>query len=294
MSAGAIGWTAVPVNKTCTDIIIPYRRQKNWEFWCLLSSDRHWDNIKSDHELQIAHLKDAKERGAVVIDNGDFFCAMQGKFDKRSDKSSLRIEHKEGDYLDALVETASDFFAPYAHLFAIIGEGNHETSIRDRHGTNLIGSLCTLLKVQSGHKIIHAPYQSWVRFKFVRDDASKKATTVNMKRNHGYGGGGPVTKGVIQTNRRATYLPNAHIVVTGHIHEEWYLPITREILSDAGNSYLEKQYHISVTTYKEEYLQGEGWHTQRGGPPKPVGATWLRFYYNHRKDTISYYPVPAE
>jgi hypothetical protein len=44
------------------------------EFWYLLTADRHWDNPDSDWDLQIKHLKEARERDAMVIDVGDFFC----------------------------------------------------------------------------------------------------------------------------------------------------------------------------------------------------------------------------
>jgi hypothetical protein len=35
--------------------------------------------------------------------------------------------------------------------------------------------------------------------------------------------------------------------------------------------------HLKVPSYKEEYVDGYGgWHIERGGPPKPTGAVWLR------------------
>ena len=48
-------------------------------FWVLLSFDRHHDNPKSDNVMELRHLRQAKERNAVIIDGGDLFCAMQGK-----------------------------------------------------------------------------------------------------------------------------------------------------------------------------------------------------------------------
>ena len=47
------------------------KKNSNWEAWALLSADRHWDNPKSDHELQIEHLEEAKRRNAIIIDAGD-------------------------------------------------------------------------------------------------------------------------------------------------------------------------------------------------------------------------------
>ena len=49
---------------------------KGWEQWVLLRSDAHHDNIHCNRDLETAHLKKAKERGALIIDAGDLFCAM--------------------------------------------------------------------------------------------------------------------------------------------------------------------------------------------------------------------------
>ena len=90
-------------------------------FWVLLSFDRHHDNPKSNNRMEKRHLDQARERNAVIIiDGGDLFCAMQGKYDRRSNKDDLKPEHKKGDYLDKLVSTAADFYGPYADLFAVM------------------------------------------------------------------------------------------------------------------------------------------------------------------------------
>ena len=45
-----------------------------------------------------------------------------------------------------------------------------------------------------------------------------------------------------------------------------------------GKIYHDEQLHLKVPSYKEEYVDGYGgWHIERGGPPKPTGAMWLRF-----------------
>ena len=105
--------------------------------WILLRSDAHHDNPSSDNKLEEKHLRQALERGAAVIDNGDAFCAMQGKWDPRSDKSALKPEHQVDDYLDALVSTYADFLEPYASQLAVMGTGNHETSVLNRRETIL-------------------------------------------------------------------------------------------------------------------------------------------------------------
>lgn len=251
-------------------------------FWVLLSFDRHHDNPKSDNLMEKRHLELARKRNAIIIDGGDLFCAMQGKYDPRSDKKDLKPEHQTGDYLDKLVSTAADFYGPYADLFAIMAPGNHETAISKRHETNLTDRLVTMLNDRHKSKIRVGGYSGWIKFQIM---AWSEVVTTNMWYHHGYGGDAPVTKGVIQTNRQAVYLPDAHIVATGHTHNEWQFPIPRVRLTNKGKVYHDEQLHIKVPSYKEEYVDGfGGWHIERGGPPKPTGAVWLRF--NARKTNV--------
>ena len=80
--------------------------------YVLLRSDAHHDNPSSLNDLEEKHLREAKKRNAPIIDNGDAFCAMQGKWDPRADKSALKPEHQVDDYLDALVSTYAEFLKP--------------------------------------------------------------------------------------------------------------------------------------------------------------------------------------
>lgn len=251
-----------------------------WRQRVLLTGDRHHDNIMTDQALEREHLEEAKREDAPVIDIGDLFCAMQGKYDPRKSYTNLRPEHVGDDYFDLLVNDAEEFYRPYASQFVVLGRGNHEESIKKRQQTDLIWRLSRRLRRHSGQAWPFAGgYAGWIYFRF--DINKTKIQTLRMKYHHGYGGGGPVTKGVIQTNRRAVYLPDANFVVTGHIHEAWVVPIRRERADKNGTLSLDYQHHVSVPTYKEEYLGAEsGFHLENGRPPKPVGAAWLTFEWN--------------
>jgi len=257
-----------------------------WEQWYLLSSDRHFDNPHSDRKLQKKHLDQARERNAKVLDFGDLFCVMQGKYDRRSSKSDLRPEHQVDNYLDAVVNTAVDWFSPYADMFALICEGNHESAIRRHHETDLIERFVALMNYKNKTEINKGLYTGYVRFRFGKNKSRMRYTPITLNFTHGYGGGGPVTRGVIQSNRKAVYLPDAQICVSGHIHESWLLSIPRERVNSFGRVYIDEQTHVCLPTYKEEYLQGENYHRERGRPPKPTGAWWLRFY--REGDKIKY------
>jgi hypothetical protein len=117
-------------------------------------------------------------------------------------------------------------------------------------------------------------YGGWIKFQFTR---TSEKQSINLKYFHGHGGGGPVTKGVIQSQRQAVFLPDADIVVSGHVHEQYTIPFTRERLKDAGKIVLEEQWHVRTPTYKDEYKDGYGgWHIETGKSPKPLGAYWLK------------------
>lgn len=256
-------------------ISFPYVHS-GWEQWILLSSDRHHDSVHSDRELEIKHLEEARKRNAYVVDVGDVFDAMQGKFDPRRSYSDIRPEYKVNNYLDEIVKDAAKFYAPYADRFLVMGRGNHESAILKNNSVDLISNL--VHRLNSDHKgfVQAGGFGGWVVFQFHIGGTQRESK--RLKYYHGAGGGGPVTRGVIQTNRQAVYLPDADIIVNGHTHDSWYVPIQRERISVDGVVYQDIQHHVRTTSYKDEYGDGaEGWHVETWKPPKPIGAAWLRF-----------------
>lgn len=244
----------------------------------LVTADRHWDHAESDWELQLKHLKQAVKYNAGIFDLGDFFDVMQGRYDKRSNKSSIRAEHKVDNYFDSIVDTASDFFEPYAKQFVMIAMGNHETKMLEKHEINITDRLVKELNRRTNSTIYNGGYSGWLHIVF-HDQQTGHKTHKKIFYHHGYGGGGPVTKGVIQTNRRAVYTPDADLIVTGHVHEEWNLTLVRNRLDNNSRVYQDEQIHAQIGTYKNDYGDGfGGFHTEKGGPPKPMGGLWVRFF----------------
>ena len=120
-------------------------------------------------------------------------------------------------------------------------------------------------------------------------ETGSKRKSINIRYTHGGGGNSPVTKGVIKTNRRAVVYPDANILLSGHIHESFCLPITRERLTDSGKVMLDEQLHIQIPSYKDEttgYTQG--YAIEKEMSPKPVGAYWLTFRYDRSQDCVVY------
>jgi hypothetical protein len=168
-----------------------------------------------------------------------------------------------------------------ALLFA---PGNHETAIRKRHETDMNERLVEALRHRrpADCQAYAGKYANWVRF-LVRNKSRRQLIggSVVMYMHHGYGGGGPVTRGTIQTSRMAVYLPDADIIWTGHTHDEWIMPIQRARLSPHGRPYLDRVTHVRSPGYKDEFSEQAGWAVEKGMPPKPKGALWLRFYMDN-------------
>jgi hypothetical protein len=246
------------------------------EQWFLLQSDVHWDNPHCDRKKLKKHLDIALERNAPVLDFGDFFCAMQGKYDKRSHKNDIRPEHQNGNYLDSLVNTAAEYLKPYAKILTVRGNGNHESAINKNHESDLNERLAERIR-STGGIARRGGYSGYVRIQV--SDKNRQHGSIVLWYFHGSGGGGPVTRGVIQTNRQAVYVSDADIVVSGHVHESWQVAIERIKLNHKNKVEIKRQSHVKIAGYKEEYGDGYGgWHIETGKPPKPTGAWWLRVY----------------
>lgn len=251
---------------------------KEWEQWILLTSDRHHDSKWCDRELEQRHLEEVVKRNGYIVDVGDFFDMMQGRYDPRRTYRDLRPEYARETYLDEIVADAAKFFRPYASRFLVIARGNHDQTVLKNSGTDVISNLVHSLNRDHGGNIQTGGYGGWVVFKCTVNKTTRVA--VRLKYFHGAGGGGPVTRGVIQTNRQAVFLPDADIVVNGHTHDSWHVPIARERISALDVIGRDIQHHIRTATYKDEYREGaDGWHVETGKPPKPIGAVWLRLFY---------------
>ena len=282
-------WTLNRLHPNVHEIEIDFHRNKDWEQWVLLRSDVHHDNPKCDQELERQHLQEALDYDAPIIDNGDLFCAMQGRWDKRADKNALRPEHQGSNYFDLLVDTAADFYRPFQSHLAILGRGNHETAITKAHETDLTDRLAAKLRNRGG--IAQASgYGGWVLFRFM--DRRKKQPvmdTVTLYHYHGSGGGGPVTRGTLQPSRLGVFTPDAQIVLTGHTHDEWAFTIPRQRLTKCGQIYHDEQLHIRAPGYKDAWGKGEaGWEVEKMLGPKAIGSQWLKFYWDWRAGCVRY------
>jgi hypothetical protein len=245
-----------------------------FERWVLLRSDANHDNAHCRRDLEKEHLDEALRRNALICDFGDLFCVMQGKYDPRKDARQLTDDQAgREDYLNSVMEEANTFYAPYKKNFLMLSPGNHETNILKRCGIDLTKMLSKELGAYN------QTYSGWIRFAF-RDNAY--TFSKNLWYHHGYGGGGIMSFGTLTTRRQASYLPDADIMVSGHTHDSYYLQMGRERLNAHGKIVRDTMTSIRCPGYKDETSCKEGWATEKGHAPKPLGAWWLRFYMNRK------------
>ena len=244
----------------------------------LLLSDIHWDNPKCRRDILKRHLDQAVKDNALIFLNGDTFCLMQGKADPRKSKADILPEHNVYNYFDAVVEDAVEWFKPYAKNISFVGYGNHETSIIKHQEIDVIQRFCYGLNTIGGGNVQVGGYGGWVVISFVRDARSSLKGSYKIKYHHGYGGGGPVTKGTIQHNRFSTFTENADMLWFGHVHEDYEVTYSVEYLH-TSSVHKVKQRNVTMlrtSTYKDEFEDGtKGFHIERGRGPKFIGGRWL-------------------
>jgi len=243
------------------------------EQWFLLRSDAHHDSAQSDNRMEKSHLDEAVERDAYVLDYGDLFDAMQSPHDRRRSMGGRKSDHMIDQYFNQVLDDAEEFYAPYASRILLMARGNHETSVIDHNGFDLTRELVRRLNVNHGGNINAGEYDGWVRFKPLMRQTVQSAIT--MYYTHGSGGSSPVTRGVIKSNRRAVYLPDADIVVSGHTHQSWAVPIPRYRLDKYGKVVIEEQLHVQLPSYKRP---GEWERQKEFAPPPQHGAYWLKIW----------------
>ncbi len=256
--------------------------------WFLLRSDAHHDAVGADQEMEMRHLREARERKAFICDIGDLFDCMQGRYDKRADRSALRPEYQHGPYLDRLVDVAVDRYSPFMDRWLLMSPGNHETSVAKHNDTNLTERLYARLKPKAP-LLQMGTYAGFLRIVVKRKGSNVRSLVVAY--HHGFGGSAPVTRGVIQTNRMAVAYPDANIVWSGHTHTDFYLSIARQRLALSGEAYRDEQIHLRSPGYKEDTLKGEGWAVEKGFMPQSLGAWWLRLNLCRVKNTVSLHTV---
>jgi hypothetical protein len=243
---------------------------------CLLS-DLHWDNAHCRLDKLKKVLEEAVTEDVPVFLFGDTFCAMQGKYDPRASQEALRNEHRGGDYLDKLITTAVDWFRPYRDVIAFASPGNHEAAIKKRHETDLTSRFVGGLR-DAGARTIEGNY--WGFIQIIPHDwrQGSKFDQRIIHYHHGWGGGGPVTRGLVDHNRtRDQFL--ADVYISGHIHRRNQDENIYACLTARGHLVYRQQLFLRSSCWKDEMK--DEWHSGiQGRGPRPIGGWWLDLHFD--------------
>jgi hypothetical protein len=141
-----------------------------------------------------------------------------------------------------------------------------------------------------GSPVLAGGYDGWIqtRVNYTRESGEN----VDIKYHHGAGGGGEVTRGMIDHSRTARHAM-ADIYIQGHIHRRNLEENIIECLTSKGTWTLRKQYFLRASTYKRET---KGFHVEKGLGPRPLGGWWLHLepHASNGKKWLDYYPTPTD
>jgi hypothetical protein len=236
----------------------------------LFISDVHLDSVNCDRIKLKQHLDLALERNAPVFIFGDLLDLMQGKYDPRSNKADLNPKYNTARYIDEVIKDVVEFLTPYKSILAFYSPGNHETSVEKRIEYGIVDKICDKLEMSQGN------YSGYIycRFFAYLEEGTKVPLIIGF--HHGYGQGGVVTRDSISTNRKAVYQPDCNILISGHTHDRWVIPISRNRISRYGES-VDQQWHIKTGTYQNAPIDFNGYAIEKGLAPKSGAGIWMKY-----------------
>lgn len=213
---------------------------------------------------------------------------MQGRDDRRSSKSEIRPCDLGGNYFDKVIADYAEFLKPYAHQFALFGTGNHESAVLRKLEFSPTTRLVERLRTLTGATIYEAGYTSWIIVQVRRMTGKPRPTSSSIKiwRTHGSTTGGGINQGTPAAAKLWQTAIDADLVVQGHNHREWIMTQNRMRITNRGKVYQDTQFAVNLPSYKDEFGDGysgvteSNWAVEKGMPPKPTGAMWMRLYWD--------------
>lgn len=271
-----------------TRITFEIERNNEWLQSVLVLSDTHIDSPKCNRDVLTDLLNQAVEVNAPIFINGDVYDLMSGPDDKRGAREILRNGLTRKTYFDDIVEDGVKFFHPYRHHLVAFGEGNHESKVKDKYGTDVIERTIAILNARGGN-IHNGRTSGWLDFLFWnKGDEKNRNSAITALYHHGEG-----IKAISKVIAKAGEYPDADMMFYGHFHEYWHKRINRIRRTTVGQIYHDTQLLLGVPGMKDDTIdrqsvaslkkQGnasEGWSVENGHMSKPLGAWWIDFRHS--------------
>lgn len=258
-----------------------YSKQK--EFLFLLSGDSHCDDPKFDSEAFHKDHQLAIEKGAWIIEGGDWARCIVPSDTKRYSAGQERRNMTA--YSNSLIREATQIYKPYANRILQIGNGNHVTAYQKHHDIDLTAFLLAELNKDLERYIVHGGYRGYIRLKF-HHGSNSAVRTFDIFYWHGIGGQAEISKGTITLDRLSYY--RADLIWIEHIHKKTLdanlieKGLTRDCrlyekarMGVVTGCYLRDEVLDNDIT-KQGYVIDYGEEKQRR--PQGKGGAWLRIW----------------
>lgn len=222
-----------------------------------LMSDLHIGAAHVDYKLIEKEIETARENGDRVLINGDLLDLILAKDAKRYSPEAVhpRLAGRS-DMINAAITWAAELLAPVAGQIDMIGIGNHETAVSKWHGVDptllVIYELERSIREQKKEHTIHyGGYTGFVDYR-VRQDETHGIRWV-LYYHHGSGASAPVTKGMIDFNRKDVFI-DADVIWMGHKHNKLSVTVEKLSCPEAGDQPKVKEVrHIMTGAYFKTY-----------------------------------------
>jgi hypothetical protein len=183
-----------------------------------------------------------------------------------------------------VIEDSAEYLKKYKNQMKFFGRGNHETNIEKRLSTSPLDRLSALLG--AGHV---GSYAGWIFFRFTETTGRKRGAdyTYKLHFHHGYGGNAPRSKGVLAVDIDQKEWPDADMIVSGHTHQKWHVPITVERINKYGRIRDGVVHHMKLGSYKQ-LDRFAGWEVEKGFQKPRLGGWWVDMKPTRRMDDDGY------
>jgi len=223
-----------------------YTKNCTLRFLSDLHLDSHYTDLKKVKKL----FDEAKEKDYKIVIIGDLFDVMGGKYDKRTIKGDIKKEHQEDNYLNKVIEDIANFLSPYIDNIELITAGNHEKEIDKRFECYLLEFLSLYIYRITGKDLCwSSEYAGFIRIHGKRKNSHDSHVT-KIFFNHGKDGNATMSFGVLNVKRNAAMI-DADILISGHVHKNYSVPLNRLYLSQKGVIKVKEQLHLQLGTTKE-------------------------------------------
>lgn len=239
-------------------------------FGLRLMSDLHIGAPQTDYAMIQRELDDALENNDRILINGDLLDLILPKDAKRYSPESVHPRlSRRTDIVNAVIEWGVELLGPVAHLIDMLGIGNHETATTRWHSIDptllILYELEKLAKERDpNHTIHYGGYTGFVDYR-LRAYEGRGGSRWVLYYHHGSGGSAPVTKGLIDFNRKDVFV-DADMIWMGHKHNRLAVTVEKIRCPKAGDELdVRVVHHVMTGAYMRTYVNQSQASVRRHG-----------------------------